>query len=292
MQTIGVIGGSGLYDLPGLKKVRRVAVRTPFGDPSDAFVAGQLEDVRLVFLPRHGRGHRLLPTEVNTRANLWAFKKLGATRLISFSAVGSMKEEIAPGHIVIVDQFVDRTRHRADTFFGGGLVGHVAMADPVCPELRSLLADAARAAGAVVHPRGTYLCIEGPQFSTRAESRIYRQWGVDVIGMTNATEARLAREAELCYATVALCTDYDCWREEEEDVSVEGVLAVMRKNVDTARRIVRLAADRLGEPAACACKDALRNALMTDPAKIPASTRRRLELIAGRHLPRRGAKKR
>jgi 5'-methylthioadenosine phosphorylase len=286
MQTVGVIGGSGLYELTGLTGTRETRLRTPFGDPSDSFVVGELSGVRLIFLPRHGRGHRLLPGEINARANIWGFKKLGAERIISFSAVGSMREEIAPGHIVIVDQFVDRTRGRPSTFFGNGLVAHIQFADPVCADLGNVLAESARAAGAKVHPSGTYLCIEGPQFSTRAESRLFRQWGVDVIGMTNMTEARLAREAELCYATVALCTDFDCWHEAEEAVTVEAVLSVLAKNVDVSREIIRQSAARLGATRACACSEALKNALMTSPEAVPRSTYDRLDLLIGKYLPR------
>ncbi len=279
MQTIGVIGGSGLYELPGLSKVREVALRTPFGAPSDAFVTGELGEVRLVFLPRHGRGHRILPSEINARANIWGFKKLGAERLLSFSAVGSMKEEIAPGHLVIVDQFIDRTRGRTSTFFGGGLVGHVQFADPVCADLSAVVHRAAGAAGASVHRGGTSLCIEGPQFSTRAESRLYRSWGVDVIGMTSLPEARLAREAGLCYAAVALSTDYDCWHESEEDVTVEAVIAVMRRNVQTAQEVIRRAASDLVAPRTCRCGSSLEGALMTAPEQVPAATYRKLELL-------------
>ena len=285
MQTIGVIGGSGLYELDGLAKLRELKVKTPFGDPSDKLITGELGGVKLVFLPRHGRGHRLLPTEINSRANLWALRKLGATRVISFSAVGSMKEQIVPGHIVICDQFIDRTTSRPSTFFGDGVVGHVAFADPICGELARVLVASAKAAGAETHQGGTYLCIEGPQFSTRAESRLYRSFGVDVIGMTNVTEARLAREAELCYSTVALATDYDCWHEVEADVSVEAVVAVLKSNVARARRILTEAVRRLDVARTCSCSDALRHAIMTSPGLIPAKTRKRLELLIGRHLP-------
>ncbi len=286
MQTVGVIGGSGLYELPGLSKVRRVALRTPFGAPSDSFVVGELGDVRLVFLPRHGRGHRILPSEINARANIWGFKKLGVERLLSFGAVGSMKESIAPGHLVVVDQFIDRTRGRPSTFFGDGLVGHLQFADPVCADLSEVAYEAAKAAGATVHKGGTSLCIEGPQFSTRAESRLYRSWGVDVIGMTSLPEARLAREAGLCYSSVALSTDYDCWHESEEDVTVEVVIAVLQQNVETAREVIRKAAAGLGEPRRCQCGESLRNALMTAPVQVPLATYRKLELLVGPFLQR------
>jgi len=290
MQTIGVIGGSGLYHMPGLSKVREVRVRTPFGEPSDAYLVGQLNGVKLVFLPRHGRGHRLLPTELNARANIWGFKKLGVERILSFSAVGSMKEQIAPGHMVIVDQFIDRTRQRPQTFFGEGIVAHVQFADPICPELFEILADAAKAAGVTFHKGGTSICIEGPQFSTRAESRLYRSWGVDVIGMTSLPEARLAREAEICYGAVALSTDYDCWHEAEEDVTVEAVMAVMAKNVAAAQEVIRQAALRLGGERGCSCGQALANAVMTSPEAIPAKTYKKLELLVGHRLPKPGRK--
>lgn len=291
MQTVGVIGGSGLYELPGLSKVRRVALRTPFGAPSDAFVVGELGEVRLVFLPRHGRGHRILPSEINARANIWGFKKLGAERLLSFGAVGSMKESIAPGHLVVVDQFIDRTRGRPSSFFGDGLVGHIQFADPVCPELSEVAYEAARSAGATVHKGGTSLCIEGPQFSTRAESRLYRSWGVDVIGMTSLPEARLAREAGLCYSSIALSTDFDCWHEAEEDVTVEAVIAVLKQNVQMAQEVIRRAALSLASERRCGCGEALRNALMTAPAEVPRSTVRKLELLIGPFFQRPGRRK-
>lgn len=283
--TIGVIGGSGLYEIEGLNNLQDVKVDTPFGEPSDLLMMGELDGVRLVFLPRHGRGHRLLPSEVPFRANIFAMKKLGVERIISVSAVGSMKEEIVPGHIVLPDQFFDRTQgKRASTFFGEGIVGHVQFADPVCPALSEVLYQAARQAGAIVHKGGTYLCIEGPNFSTRAESNIYRSWGVDVIGMTNLPEARLAREAEICYATVALATDYDCWHAGHEDVSVEAVLAIIRQNVATARNIIKQAVLALGGAPGCACSEALKFAIMTDRAQIPETTRRVLQPIIGKYL--------
>lgn len=284
--VLGVIGGSGLYDLEGLQGVEEVSVSTPFGAPSDAYVQGYLGDVRVVFLARHGRGHRLLPSEINYRANLWGMKALGVTRIVSVSAVGSMREDIHPGDFVIVDQFLDRTRHRADTFFGDGVAAHVLFADPVCPDVRQRLLEAARKVDLSVHDGGTYLTMEGPQFSTRAESRVYRQWGVDVIGMTNLQEARLAREAEICYATIAMATDYDCWHESEADVSVEGVLEVMRANVGHARELLGRVLPTLAGDRSCACKDALRYAIMTDPDRIPAAARDRLGLLIDRYLPR------
>jgi 5'-methylthioadenosine phosphorylase len=282
--TIGVIGGSGLYEIEGLTDLREVTLDTPFGTPSDNYVTGMLEGVKLIFLPRHGKGHRLLPSEVPYRANIYGMKKLGVQRIISVSAVGSMKEAIAPGHIVIPDQFFDRTQgKRASTFFGDGVVAHVQFADPVCRDLSSVLADAARKVGATVHQGGTYICIEGPNFSTRAESNIFRSWGVDVIGMTNLPEARLAREAEICYATVALATDYDCWHEAHDDVSIDAILEIIRQNVATARNIIKQAACDLRQPPACGCGDALKYAVITDPARIPAQTRTNLDLLLGRY---------
>ena len=285
--TIGVIGGSGLYEIEGLTDINEVSLDTPFGAPSDTFVTGVLEGIKMVFLPRHGKGHRLLPSEVPYRANIYGMKRLGVQRIISVSAVGSMKEAIAPGHIVIPDQFFDRTQgQRAATFFGNGVVAHVQFADPVCHDLSAVLVAAARTVGATVHSGGTYICIEGPNFSTRAESNVFRAWGVDVIGMTNVPEARLAREAEICYATVALATDYDCWHETHDDVSVDAILVIIRQNVVTARSIIKQAVKALHQPPACACGQALQYAIMTDPALIPEQTRRDLELLIGRHLAR------
>jgi 5'-methylthioadenosine phosphorylase len=283
--VIGVIGGSGLYEIEELTDIREEKIDTPFGMPSDVFITGVLEGVQMVFLPRHGRGHRLLPSEVPYRANIHAMKQLGVERIISVSAVGSMREDIAPGHIVIPDQFFDRTQgRRASTFFGEGLVGHVQFADPVCDELSGVLYRAAVEVGATVHRGGTYLCIEGPNFSTRAESNIYRTWGVDVIGMTNLPEARLAREAEICYGTLALATDYDCWHQDHDDVSVEAVIAIIGQNVAMARSIIREAARPAALRRSCRCDEALRHALMTDPAHIPVDTRRKLDLLLKKYL--------
>jgi len=283
--VIGVIGGSGLYEIEGLSELREVAVETPFGKPSDALITGTLDGVKMVFLPRHGRGHRLLPSEVPYRANIHAMKQLGVERIISVSAVGSMREEIVPGDIVIPDQFFDRTQgKRASTFFGDGVVGHVQFADPVCGDLSAILAQAATEAGATVHRGGTYLCIEGPNFSTRAESNIYRSWGVDIIGMTNLPEARLAREAEICYGTVALATDYDCWYEGHDDVSVEAVLAIIKQNVATARNIIKLAAGLAATNRPCSCGNALQYAIMTDTSQISPATRERLALLLDQYL--------
>ncbi|ALC15977.1 methylthioadenosine phosphorylase [Desulfuromonas soudanensis] len=283
--VIGVIGGSGLYEIEGFSNVEEIRLETPFGDPSDAYITGTLEGVKLVFLPRHGRGHRLLPSEVPYRANIYGMKKLGVERIISVSAVGSMKEEIVPGDIVIPDQFFDRTQgKRASTFFGEGVVGHVQFADPVCGDLSAVLYQAAVEVGATVHRGGTYICIEGPNFSTRAESNIFRSWGVDVIGMTNLPEARLAREAEICYGTVALATDYDCWHQEHDDVSVEAVIAIIQQNVATARNIIRKAVNRLSGVRGCACGEALKYAIMTRKDLIPQETIDRLDLIMGQNL--------
>jgi 5'-methylthioadenosine phosphorylase len=283
--TVGVIGGSGLYEIEGLTNIEEVVLETPFGEPSDAFITGMLGDVKMVFLPRHGRGHRFLPSEVPYRANIYGMKKLGVQRIISVSAVGSMKEEIVPGHIVIPDQFFDRTQgKRASTFFGKGVTGHVQFADPVCSELCDVLVEAGQRAGATVHKGGTYICIEGPNFSTRAESKIYRSWGVDIIGMTNIPEARLAREAEICYSTVALATDYDCWYEGHDDVTVEAVLAIIKQNVAMARNIIKEAVSALASDAGCSCGDSLQFAIMTDPSTIPEQTRKDLDLFLGKYL--------
>jgi 5'-methylthioadenosine phosphorylase len=285
--TVGVIGGSGLYELEGLTDTRWTRVRTPFGAPSDAYLVGRLGDRTVVFLPRHGRGHRIMPSELNFRANIYGFKALGVEWLISISAVGSMREEIRPLDLVIPDQFFDWTRRRPGTFFGSGIVAHVGMADPVCFDLADRLEEAARPSGATVHRGGTYLCIEGPQFSSKAESRIYRQWGVDVIGMTNMPEAKLAREAELCYATLALATDYDVWHESEEAVSVEAVVANLLKNVATAKEVLRRAIPLIGPPRRCGCPLLLRNAVITSPSSFPPRTRRMLELFLRKYFPSR-----
>lgn len=283
-QVIGVIGGSGLYEMEDLRDVKEVALSTPFGEPSDAFVTGILGETRMVFLPRHGRGHRINPSEINSRANVWGMKKLGVTRILSVSAVGSMREDIAPGHFVVIDQFFDRTRHRPDTFFERGVVAHVLFADPVCPDLRRILVEATRGVGVVVHDGGTYLNMEGPQFSTRAESKTYRSWNVDVIGMTNLQEARLAREAEICYATVAMSTDYDCWHEGHDDVTVEAILEVMGRNVGNAKDVIRAAVPALGGDPSCACGRALEHAIMTARERIEPEARDRLGLLIEKYL--------
>jgi len=282
--VVGVIGGSGLYAIDGLEDVQEVALSTPFGEPSDAYVTGRLEGVPMVFLPRHGRGHRIPPSELNFRANIWGLKQLGVTRVLSVSAVGSMREDIAPGDFVVIDQFIDRTRHRVDTFFNDGIAAHVMFADPVCPFVRQALLGSARQVGVQAHDGGTYLNMEGPQFSTRAESRLYRSWNVDVIGMTNLQEARLAREAELCYATLAMSTDYDCWHDGHEAVSVEAVVAVMHKNVDNARRVIRAALPLLAGPSPCSCASALQHAIMTARDRISPAALTRLRLLIGKYV--------
>lgn len=281
---IGVIGGSGLYQMEGLEGVREVEVKTPFGKTSDKLIRGRLGKVEMFFLPRHGRGHRWLPTEVNFRANIFAMKKLGVERIISVSAVGSLREEIAPGHVVIPDQFIDRTTQRPSTFFGRGVVAHVSLADPFCRDLSKILTDAARAEGAKVHAGGTYLCMEGPQFSTRAESHLYRSWGAHIIGMTNLQEAKLAREAEICFGTLALATDYDCWNEQAGDVEIESVLAVLQQNVQLAQKTIRRAASLLTVERACACASALKDAIITDRTRIPKKLRMELKPIIGKYL--------
>jgi 5'-methylthioadenosine phosphorylase len=283
---IGVIGGSGLYELEGLSGITGLRLDTPFGEPSDEFVTGVLDGVRMVFLPRHGRGHRLLPTEVNYRANIYGMKKLGVTHLISVSAVGSMKEEIAPGHIVIPDQFIDRTNGtRSSTFFGDGIVAHVQFADPVCGDLSDTLYDAAKKSGVTVHRGGTYICMEGPAFSTRAESNMYRTFGASVIGMTNIPEAKLAREAEICYGVIALATDYDCWHESHDDVSVDAILAIIRQNVAAARTIIKNAVQSIGSERRCSCASSLQYAIITDKTMISDECRTRLEAILGKYFP-------
>jgi len=283
--AVGVIGGSGLYELEGLTNVRWRRVRTPFGDPSDEFCTGELEGRPVVFLPRHGRGHRLTPTELNFRANVWGLKSLGVEWIVSVSAVGSMKEDIRPLDLVIPGQFIDLTKRRASSFFGEGIVAHVPMADPVCGPLGDVLDKAARATGSRVHRGGTYVCIEGPQFSTRAESRVYRSWGVDVIGMTNMPEAKLAREAELCYATLALATDYDVWHDTHAAVSVEAVVANLMKNVATAKDVLRRVIPAIGGARLCECPRLLENAVITSPPAFPHATRRRLDLLIGKYFP-------
>jgi len=283
-KVIGVIGGSGLYEMEGLKGVKEVKVRTPFGSPSDAYITGILDGTKMVFLPRHGRGHRILPSEINFRANIFGMKLLGVEWIISVSAVGSMKEGIEPGHIVIPNQLFDRTMFRPNTFFGKGIAVHISIADPVCPTINDLLLSSAREAGATVHKGGTYLCIEGPQFSTRGESKIYRQWGVDVIGMTNIPEAKLAREAEICYGTIAMVTDYDVWHEKEEDVAIESVLEILKRDVSLAMETIRRTVKKIETNRTCECATALKNAIITDRKKIPARLRKSLKPLIGKYL--------
>lgn len=261
-----------------------ITVETPFGAPSDEYFVGQLNGVRVVFLPRHGRGHRLLPSELNFRANIYGMKKLGVERIIAVSAVGSLKKEIVPGHIVLPDQFIDRTRGRISTFFGRGIVAHVSFADPMCGEMIRFLGEAGREVGATLHVGGTYICMEGPQFSTRAESFLYRGWGADIIGMTNLQEAKLAREAEICFATVALATDYDCWNTDHADVVIEDILRILTQNVTTAQRIIVNTIPRLSAARACPCAHALKDAIITDRALIPAAVKQELGILVGKYL--------
>jgi 5'-methylthioadenosine phosphorylase len=281
---IGIIGGSGLYNMPGLNDTREVRLETPFGEPSDAYVLGALDDRRVAFLSRHGRGHRLMPSELNFRANIYGFKMLGVERIISLSAVGSLKEEHKPTDFVIPDQFVDRTYRRVSTFFGDGVVGHVAFADPVCGEVQTAMHDACERAGVVGKRGGAYICIEGPQFSTKAESELYRSWGMDVVGMTNLQEAKLAREAEICYATLAMVTDYDCWHPDHDSVTVEQIVKILHQNADNACKVVRAAVALMPQERKCHCGSALQYAIMTDRDKIPPETRQRLKLLLDKYL--------
>ena len=279
---VGVIGGSGFYEL--LENAREVRLETPFGDPSDAFFLGEIGGVPVAFLPRHARGHRILPSEVNYRANIWGMKALGVHYVLSASAVGSLREELRPLDIVVPDQLYDRTKARPSTFFGEGVVVHMGFADPFCPYVSRQIAAAGRAAGATMHEGGTYVCIEGPQFSTRAESNVYRRQGFDIIGMTNLQEAKLAREAELCYATMALVTDYDVWYEGEEDVTLEQVLENVRRNVETAQAIVRRVVPALDLERDCGCRHAVEHAINTPAELIPEGTKEKLDLLIGRYL--------
>ncbi len=281
---IGIIGGSGLYSMPGLEKPREIRLKTPFGDPSDALVVGTLEGKRVAFLARHARGHRLTPTEINYRANVHAMKQLGVERIISVSAVGSLQEELKPLDFLIPDQFYDRTRHRVSTFFGDGVVAHVGFGHPVCAQLAGVLGAACDQARVRVHREGTYICMEGPQFSTLAESHVYRQLRFHVIGMTNLTEAKLAREAEICYSTVAMITDYDCWHPEHASVTLEEIISNLNKNAENAQNVIREAVRAMPADRSCKCGRALAHAIVTDPKLIPAATRRRLSVIAGKYL--------
>jgi len=283
--AVGVIGGSGLYEMEGLEEIRWVRVRTPFGDPSDAYCTGRFGGRRVIFLPRHGRGHRRMPSELNYRANIYGMKTLGARALLSISAVGSMKEDIHPLELVVPDQFYDLTKRRVTSFFGDGIVAHVGMAHPVCGDVAAALAKAGSEVGARVHRGGTYICIEGPQFSTKGESEVHRRWGMSVIGMTNMPEAKLAREAELCYATLCLVTDYDVWHDEHDAVTVEAVVANLMKNVATAKEVLRRVIPRV--PASCGqgCADALQSAVITNPKAFPPKIRKRLDFLLGKYFP-------
>jgi 5'-methylthioadenosine phosphorylase len=281
---IGIIGGSGLYSMPGFTGVQEVRQQTPFGDPSDAYVLGTLEGRKVAFLARHARGHRILPSELNFRANIYGFKQLGVERIISISAVGSLKEEHKPLDFVLPDQFFDRTRHRVDTFFGDGIVAHIAFSDPICPELSRTVESACRKAGVAVKRGGTYLCMEGPQFSTKAESNVYRSWGMDVIGMTNLQEAKLAREAEICYVTVAMVTDYDCWHPQHDSVTVDQIIAVLLKNAENATRVVKESVAAMPKDRSCKCGSALAHALLTERDKVPVATRTKLSLILDKYF--------
>ena len=281
---IGIIGGSGLYNMEGLSSVSTEILDTPFGHPSNEFVIGSLGDVRVAFLPRHGRGHRLTPSEVNYRANIYGFKRLGVSHIISVTAVGSLREDIQPLDIVIPDQFFDRTRGRKSTFFGDGLVAHIAFAQPICPELAALLHETAEATGVTTHKDGTLVCMEGPAFSTRAESNLYRQWGMDIIGMTSLQEAKLSREAEMCYAALALVTDYDCWHEDKSEVTVATVLQNLNKNNAHAKKIIQTIVPKIAQRRDCLCATTLENAIMTDQNAIPEETRKKLGIFINKYL--------
>lgn len=282
--SIGIIGGSGLYAMEGLTNTREIRVKTPFGDPSEAIVLGTLEGKRVAFLARHGRGHRILPSEINYRANVYAMKLLGVERIISVSAVGSLKEDLRPGEFLVPDQFFDRTSKRVSTFFGEGIVAHVAFAHPTCGQLSSVLADACVHQAVKVHRRGTYICLEGPQFSTLAEAEVHRQLRFDVIGMTNATEARLAREAEICYATIAMITDYDCWHPEHESVTASQIIATLNQNAENAQKVLRAAVGELSAERSCKCASSLQHALVTDMKVVPKATKKRLAAIIGKYI--------
>jgi 5'-methylthioadenosine phosphorylase len=281
---IGIIGGSGLYSMPGLTKAKELRISTPFGKPSDAYICGTLEGRKVAFLARHGRGHRILPSELNFRANIHGLKQLGVERIVSVSAVGSLKQEHKPLDFVIPDQFFDRTRHRIDTFFGAGVVAHVSFADPVCGDLAAIVDAACKKVGISSKRGGTYLCMEGPQFSTRAESSVYRGLGMDVIGMTNLQEAKLAREAEICYVTVAMVTDYDCWHPHHDSVTVDQVISALNKNAENACKVVRETVKAMPRVRFCKCGSALAHAILTDRKMIPAATRKKLKLILGKYL--------
>jgi 5'-methylthioadenosine phosphorylase len=281
---IGIVGGSGLYHMDGLTEIEEIEVKTPFGEPSDSYRAGMLEGHRVVFLARHGRGHTISPSELNFRANIYGFKSLGVERILSASAVGSLKEEHRPLDIILPDQFFDRTKSRVSTFFGDGLVAHVSFGDPICPQLADIVLSASQDSGVPVKKGGTYVCMEGPQFSTKAESETYRSWGMDVIGMTNLQEAKLAREAEICYTTMALVTDYDCWHPDHDAVTVADIIANLGRNSLNAQALIRSTVKLMPETRECGCGRALQHALITDPAKVPAETKERLTLLVGKYL--------
>ena len=283
---IGVIGGTGLYDIEGLTDIEEIDIDTPFGKPSDTITIGKLDGVGIAFLPRHGKGHRILPTEIPARANIYALKSLGVEHIIAVNAVGSFKEAIKPGDLLIPDQLIDRTRSRANTLFGEGIVAHIPFADPFCSVLSQIVYQAAQETGATVHRGGTYVVMEGPAFSTRAESFLYRSWGADVIGMTALPEAKLAREAEICYASIACVSDYDCWHEAHESVTVEIIVDILHKNADNAKKIIRLAVGRIPERRDCPCASALKTAIITDPKLIPAGQKKKLNLLIGKYLTR------
>jgi 5'-methylthioadenosine phosphorylase len=282
--TIGIIGGSGLYNMPGFENQQEAVIQTPFGDPSDNFVLGRLAGKEVAFLARHGRGHRISPSELNFRANIWGMKSLGVERILSLSAVGSLKEEHRPLDFVIPDQFFDRTKARASTFFGDGLVAHVSFADPICAQLAAVAEQACKAAGVNVKAGGTYLCMEGPAFSTKAESNVYRSWGMDVIGMTNLQEAKVAREAEICYVTIAMVTDYDCWHPDHDAVTVTDIIANLVKNAENACKVVAEAVGKMPAERACKCGRALAHALITDRKAVPEATRKKLDLLIGKYF--------
>jgi len=284
MATVGIIGGSGLYQIEGIKKVKEVALKTPFGNPSDKFITGVLENTPVVFLPRHGKGHRISPSEINYRANIYGMKKLGVSAIISVSACGSLKEELKPMDFVVPDQFVDRTRGRISTFFTDGIVAHVAFADPVSPEIADAVYQAAQDVGVMTHKGGTYVTMEGPQFSTKAESNLYRSWGMDIIGMTNITEAKLAREAEISYATLAAITDYDCWHPEHDSVTLEMILNNLNKNVANAKAVLKRAIPRIGKLKTFSAAGAMKFAIVTSGKLVPAKTKKNLEVIVGKYL--------
>lgn len=287
--NIGVIGGTGLYDIEGLTDIEEVEIDTPFGKPSDAITIGRLEGVRVAFLPRHGKGHRISPSELPVRANIYALKSLGVEHIIAVCSAGSFKKEIEPGHLVIPDQLIDRTKGRTNSFFGDGIVAHIAFADPFCPTLCQVLCKSAKETGASVHPKGTFVVMEGPAFSTRAESQLYRSWGADIIGMTALPEAKLAREAEICYSIIGCVTDYDSWMERSEPVTIDAILNVLRRNIDTARKIIKLAVSRIPEKRDCSCATALEAAIVTDPELIPAEQKKKLNRLIGKYISDRKA---